>query len=1125
MEILPRFIRKSDISETAKANIIAVFCYFVSCLIISAIGIHYNWTDPVDFTITKPIVFFVVLFIPWIICARLVRNNMSSMSVGRFIYFIFLCLYAYLIFTDKPDIMGLVIFPMMLTTLAYGNIKFTSQFNIGVVIVWTASTFTRFLIDDNKEDLTTRIIILVIIAASVAFLILCTCMIIYFQSRKTMEINRERDRFQAIVSVGVEKIFEYDIKNDIIMISTSSGGVYGKEHYICNLSSVAKSQKYIPFADWYRFDEMMVECRSGAMSVDKEMRFKEDGPSDREYFWYHILGRVIFDEDGQPEKVIGTMKDIEEAKRLELRLADEKMRDSLTGLYKRPYINQFIDQYLQENQEDSEKKAGFILVDLDDYTKIVEDMGEAFGEGVLKNISEDIKGLFTEDDLIGRIGRDEFVILMKDTGEIKEIEKKVKDIQRIISDTYVGEGMRKKCTVSIGASLYPRDGQDYSQLFENSGKALDLAKSKGPNHYDIYSEIKESVYSVLADEIIARNTRRIESEQNKIYASESLIERAFKIMDESKDTDSAINLLIRQMVRQLGIDAIVIWERVNEETALRITYHCGFDEDMVSEGSVIRYSDEQWGEFIKSIESGGGVIVHESLDAAEVEVDKMFMLTYGIESYAGCAIYDKGNLAGIMDFMDFSRERAWSEEELKDIRSLTKVVSSYMLKMKAYEKAVATVERLAGFDSVTGLYKYERFLRLAGEFIANAEHGNYAILYLDVFNFKFINDTFGYETGDRVLHELAQALLSYSDHIVLASRVFSDNIVAICRLGSWSEEEVKRGLEKAIASQTEIFAKRFTNSKLNIGMGVCTFTISGAPVMLKNIISNANMARKKSKQSGMPGVVFYDDQMGSEAQNEVAYSNDMEKAFENREFVVYFQPRVSLKDNVIKGAEALVRWKKKDGSIIYPNDFIPVFERNKSVTLLDFYVYEEVCRYLKDRLDKKLKTVAISVNVSRVHLYSIDEFITKVKGLLMKYNIPPQYLEFELTETSFTDKVDDSINLMSRLRKLGVKVSLDDFGSGYSSLNVLTKLPLDILKIDKEFLKDFDSDSEEKIVIPSVIDMANKLNLEVVCEGVETIEHVKFLKSIGCEYAQGYYYSKPVPQEDFDALVEKGFDM
>ena len=1124
MEILPRFIRKSDISETAKANILAVICYFVSCLIISAIGIQYYWADPMDTTITKPIVFFLVLFIPWIIGARLVLNNLSSINMGRFLYILFLALYAFLIFTDQPDIMGLAIFPMMLTTLAYGSVGFTMHFNIGVVLVWGASTFTRYLIEDNTSKLIVRLFILAIMMVSVVFLILCTCMIIYFQTRKTMQINRERDRFQAIVSVGVEKIFEYDLKNDMIMIANSSGGVYGQEHYICNLSSVAKSQKYIPFADWYRFDELMVECRSGAMSIDKEVRLREENASDKEYYWYNILGRVIFDENGAPEKVIGTMKDIDQEKKLELRLADEKMRDSLTGLYKRPYINQFIDEYIQKIDKENDS-AGFILVDLDDHSKIVEDMGEAFAEGVLKNISEDIKGLFDEDDLIGRIGGDEFVILMKETGEIKEIEKKVKDIQRIISDTYVGEGMRKKCTVSIGACLYPKDGEDYSQLFENSGKALDLAKSKGPNHYDIYSEVKESVYSVLADEIIARNARRIEAEQNKIYASESLIERAFKIMDESKDTDSAINLLIRQMIRQLGIDAIVIWERVNDETALRITHHCGFDEDMIADGNIIKYDDEQWNEFIRSIEKNDGILVNENIDAADVEVNKMFMLTYGIESYTGCAIYDKGNFAGIMDFIDFSRERHWTENELKDVRSLTKVVSSYMLKMKAYEKAVAMVERLAGFDSVTGLYKYERFLRLAGEYIANAEHGNYAVLYLDVFNFKFINDTFGYETGDMVLHELAQAVLSYSDHIVLASRVFSDNIVAIAKLGNMSEEEVKRGLDKAIESQTEIFAKRFTNSKLTIGMGVCTFTISGAPVMLKNIISNANMARKKSKQTGMPGVVFYDEQMGSEAQNEVAYSNDMEKAFENREFVVYFQPRVSLKDNIIRGAEALVRWKKPDGSIIYPDDFIPVFERNKSVTLLDFYVYEEVCRYLKDRIDKGLKTVAISVNVSRVHLYSIDEFITKIKGLLMKYNIPPDYLEFELTETSFTDKVDDSINLMSRLRKLGVKVSLDDFGSGYSSLNVLTKLPLDILKIDREFLRDLDSDSEEKIVIPSVIDMANKLKLEVVCEGVETIEHVKFLRSIGCEYAQGYYYSKPIPQSDFDELVEKGFDM
>ena len=248
MEILPRFIRKSDISETAKANIIAVICYFVSCLIISAIGIHYYWLDPANVSIQKPIVFFLVLYVPWIIGARLVRNNMSSINMGRFLYILFLMLYIFIIFTDQPNIMGLVIFPMMLTTLAYGSVGFTLHFNAGVILAWTASTVTRYLIDGSSEDLATRLMIFFILAASAVFLVLCTDMIIYFQNRKTMQINRERDRFQAIVSVGVEKIFEYDIENDIIMIANSSGGIYGKEHYICNLSSVAKSQKYVPFA-------------------------------------------------------------------------------------------------------------------------------------------------------------------------------------------------------------------------------------------------------------------------------------------------------------------------------------------------------------------------------------------------------------------------------------------------------------------------------------------------------------------------------------------------------------------------------------------------------------------------------------------------------------------------------------------------------------------------------------------------------------------------------------------------------------------------------------------------------------------------------------------------------------
>ena len=206
--------------------------------------------------------------------------------------------------------------------------------------------------------------------------------------------------------------------------------------------------------------------------------------------------------------------------------------------------------------------------------------------------------------------------------------------------------------------------------------------------------------------------------------------------------------------------------------------------------------------------------------------------------------------------------------------------------------------------------------------------------------------------------------------------------------------------------------------------------------------------------------------------------------------------------------------------MIFPNDFIPVFEKNKTITLLDYFVYDEVCKYLAGRMEKGERLISISMNVSRIHLGSIRQMVTYVSGLLKKYNIPPHLLEFELTETVFTEKVDDTVLLMNKLRELGVKVSMDDFGSGYSSLNVLTKLPLDVLKLDKEFLKDFETDSDEKIIIPSIIDMAKKLSLSVVCEGVETKQQVDFLRKVDCDLAQGYYYSRPVPLDVFSKMLD-----
>lgn len=1029
-------------------------------------------------------------------------------------YYTALLFFMFVVYTHKPWAFVFIILPIMMSTISYCDIKMTFRFDLAVVLIYGAGIIKSAVIEGNDREIQTKIYILIILMATSMFLLLCTRMIEIKSQKKNAAINKERDRFQAVVSVGITRIFEYDITTDMVMSAESSGGTYGKEQYICNFSSVAKGQKYVPFSDWYKLDEIIVECRSGATIIDKEIRIRDGFSGD--YRWYRLKARVMYDENGVEEKLIGTLEDIEDAKRVEFRLADEKMRDSITKLYKRNFFTQFVDEYLAK--EDITKGA-LLLLDIDEYTKINDEMGSVFGDEILKNIAEDVQQLFGESDILGRIGSDEIAILMKNTADIHDVEKKVKEIQSIVSKTYIGESFRRNCTVSIGVTTFPDHGRNYSELIECADKALSLAKSKGPNHYDVFGEAKSEVYRLLSSELAAKRSKAVE-EQVRDHGSETFIELAFRLIDESKDTDSAINLLMRQMIRQMNIGGIVVSTKEKDRNALKIMYCCGI-EPLGEDGLfMIECDDNQWNA-VMNLYDKEGVASCRSVNDPENEYIRQYMMAYGIEAYVGCAFYERGEFAGAIDFLDFENEHEWTDEEIRNFRSLTNVISSYLLKMKAYEDASETVERLTGYDPITGLYKYEKFLKLAGEYIETAPHGNYAMVYMDISNFKYLNDTYGYEMGDSILRQLAEYIQNSSDYAVMASRVFSDNMVVLTKLDEISKESLEEGIATCTAEFCDSVKARLSDSRMEIRVGVCTFSISGGPVMIQNIISNANMARKRTKLPMMPRIIFYDEQMGHAAKNEIAYANDMEKALKNREFVVYMQPKVNLRSKKIEGAEALIRWRKEDGSIIFPNDFIPIFERNKSITLLDFYVYEEVCKYIRNRLDEGLPVVRISANVSRVHLYAIDEIINKVTSLIKEYDIPPKYLEFELTETSFTDKVDDTITLMSKLRELGVKVSMDDFGSGYSSLNVLTKLPLDVLKIDKEFLRDFETDSEEKIVIPSVIAMAKKLNLEVVCEGVETIEQVEFLRSIDCDYAQGYYYAKPIPQDAFDKMLKE----
>ena len=245
--------------------------------------------------------------------------------------------------------------------------------------------------------------------------------------------------------------------------------------------------------------------------------------------------------------------------------------------------------------------------------------------------------------------------------------------------------------------------------------------------------------------------------------------------------------------------------------------------------------------------------------------------------------------------------------------------------------------------------------------------------------------------------------------------------------------------------------------------------------------------------------------------------NSMKSALENHEFVVFYQPKYGLSDNQIAGAEALVRWKHPERGMISPGEFIPVFERNGFITKLDYYVWEQTCIQLRKWMDEGKNPLPISVNLSRISLYNKD-IVNVICNLVDSYRIPRRLFQVELTESAYNTNPKAVQDMMQRLREEGFYILMDDFGSGYSSLNVLKDIVVDVLKMDMKFFAGDDREGRGENIMAAVIRMAKWLNMPVVAEGVERIEQVEFLRSIGCEYVQGYYFAKPMPVEEYEKL-------
>ncbi|MBP5383407.1 MAG: GGDEF domain-containing protein [Lachnospiraceae bacterium] len=416
--------------------------------------------------------------------------------------------------------------------------------------------------------------------------------------------------------------------------------------------------------------------------------------------------------------------------------------------------------------------------------------------------------------------------------------------------------------------------------------------------------------------------------------------------------------------------------------------------------------------------------------------------------------------------------------------------------------------KLAFEDSLTQAPNERYFLTHAAKLLRDYPDIAYRTVSFDIQNFRYLNESYGHMKADELLRIIVKNVEKELSVRETYARIGADRFVALLVDDGRTKERILH-MEERIAKAAN---EEMINYPIKIKCGF--YEVTNRKENIAAMIDKANLARKSVVAQGKDLIAVYEDRLMEETRRREFIESKMEMALIAGEFVPYLQPKWDMKNNHIIASEALVRWKQNQNEIIPPGEFISIFETNGFIEKIDFYMLEQICKYLRKMLDEGREVYPVSVNQSRYLLHD-PSYTMNVQQILLKYRIPKSLIELELTETVFFQERERMLEVMEELKRLNMDLSIDDFGSGFSSLNLLRDMPFDVLKIDRGFLNETNASETGKFILKKIVEMADGLGVKVICEGVETLEQAEMLMEIGCNYAQGYLYSKPIPMEEF----------
>ena len=758
--------------------------------------------------------------------------------------------------------------------------------------------------------------------------------------------------------------------------------------------------------------------------------------------------------------------------------------DSLTKIYTKSGIKPIIDGKLEAGSP-----FALILLDIDHFAEFNDTYGKIYGDIILLEVSAVIKDYIKNNGYVARIAGDRFLIVINIEDDFDFIHTLCTEFRNTVMNLTNHNIKQAKITTTIGCATFPHDATDYDTLFKKAKLALARGKNKGRNCFVIYTEKKcGTIENHKFEEDIL-----ISSNKENMF---NIISGVYEILNRKMDLKNNFS------------DALVLIG--NFFLLDRINIHIIFPD----EPNKI-YNNTSW---INPRSNEKEIIGNvANLPAWKRSFDKTGLLKINqVESNSTSPIYDVLKIAhtssivayklihdnleyGIMRFEMCHSQRFWKEDEVAALNVISKI---FTIIIKNRFEQIKYDYQLS-YDKLTNIYNFSKWHEEIDYLLENRPNYSYQIGSLCINNFYQLTDKFGNQIGEYAVKAIAQGLQVLSEQEIFC-RVNEDKFIVF-----FNNDNTEFSKDFFDSLNNYIHSKFPHANSFNLLVGVAKGNTNEDELL--SVIDSSDLALKKAT-SDNTFVLFtekiYDDQ---KIKFEIEMHQD--EALQKNEYLLYLQPKINTKTNEIVGAEALVRWNYYHNQLLFHNQFIPLFEENGFITKLDLYMFEKVCAFQRKMLNLDIEPVTISVNLSMAQK-NLENYLINLNDIREKYQIPANLLEIEITESTYIKNIEYVSGLIKKLKEYGYKISMDDFGSGYSSLSALATFDFDVIKLDKKFGDNIEG--KNKIILSKIIELVNNLNITVLCEGVESKELIDFLQANGCHIVQGYFYDKPLQVDIFE---------